>query len=262
MRVLMSAVGLCLLLVGIAPAQDSLNCRLVGYCPTPSLAFAVAVAGDYAYVADDSAGLRVISVADPAHPSEVGYCDTPDAAWGVAVAGNYAYVADGYSGLRVISVADPAHPSEVGYFDTPDHALFVAVAGNCAYVADASGGLRVISVADAAHPSEVGYYITPGHPLGVAVAGNYAYVADGDSGLRVIEFYGGGVQETPNAEVRTPNGEPTILSGASGVKRLASCVVFDAMGRRVLSLRSGVNFVRDAQAHAQAQAIRKVVINR
>ena len=93
---------LSMLLVGVTPAQDSLNCREVGYCDTPGYAFGVAVAGNYAYVADDEAGLRVISIADPAHPSEVGYYVTPGDAYGVAVAGNYAYVADFAAGLRVI----------------------------------------------------------------------------------------------------------------------------------------------------------------
>ena len=43
-------VSLGLLLVGVAPAQDSLNCRLVGYCPTPGRAQGVAVAVDIAMV--------------------------------------------------------------------------------------------------------------------------------------------------------------------------------------------------------------------
>ncbi|MEO0070733.1 MAG: hypothetical protein ABIK39_01415, partial [candidate division WOR-3 bacterium] len=51
---------------------------------------------------DDWAGLRVISIADPAHPNEVGYYDTPGYACGVAVSGNYAYVADYDAGLRII----------------------------------------------------------------------------------------------------------------------------------------------------------------
>jgi hypothetical protein len=59
--------------------------------------------------------------------------------------------------------------------------------------------------------------------------------------------------------------EPTILSGASGVGRLASSVVFDAMGRRVLNPRSGVYFARDEGQGTKDQAagrMRKVVIQR
>jgi len=36
----------------------------VGHCDTPGWSFDVALAGDYAYVAADTTGLRVISVAD------------------------------------------------------------------------------------------------------------------------------------------------------------------------------------------------------
>ena len=57
----------------------------------------VAVSGNYAYVADDESGLRVIDITNPSSPFEAGYYDTPGYASGVAVAGNYAYVADGYS---------------------------------------------------------------------------------------------------------------------------------------------------------------------
>jgi len=70
----------------------------------------VAVEGDYAYVADGSAGLRVIGIGDKAHPAQVGLVDTPGIAAEVTLAGPYAYVADGFSGLRIIQITDPAHP--------------------------------------------------------------------------------------------------------------------------------------------------------
>jgi hypothetical protein len=197
----------------------------------------------------------------------------------VAVAGNYAYVADDDAGLRVISVSDPTHPSEVGYCDTPGGAFGVAVAGSFAYVADAGAGLRIISVSDPAHPSEVGYYVTPG-AYGVAVAGNYAYVADGSAGLRVIEFYGGGVEETPSAEVRTTNAATVVRSvlflpeAVSGERSAVGARLLDISGRKALDLKPGANdvsrlspgvyFVREEpQALSRGpQAVRKVVITK
>ncbi len=62
----------------------------------------VAVAGDYAYVADGGAGLRIVDVSHPAAPAEVGFYDTSGFAGGVAVAGNYIYVADQASGLYIL----------------------------------------------------------------------------------------------------------------------------------------------------------------
>jgi enediyne biosynthesis protein E4 len=56
----------------------------------------------------------------------------------------------------------------------------------------------------------------------------------------------------------------TVLSGAPGVDRLVSGVIFDAMGRRVSCATPGVYFVREAQAQAgvRPQAVRKVVVTR
>jgi hypothetical protein len=104
-------VGLGLLLVGVAPAADSLNVRFIGSYDTPYNAVDVAVKGDYAFVADQSSGLRVISIADPAHPTEVG--SSPAYATVVTVRDSYAYVAGASSGLLVVSVADPTHPTRV-----------------------------------------------------------------------------------------------------------------------------------------------------
>jgi hypothetical protein len=75
-------------------------------------------------------------------------------------------------------------------------------------------------------------------------------------------IYATGVEESRKPQAASYKPQPTILSGASGVKRLASCVVFDATGRRVLNPKPGVYFVREAQAQAQAQAVRKVIIQR
>jgi DNA-binding beta-propeller fold protein YncE len=73
-----------------------------------------------------------------------------------------------------------------------------------------------------------------------------------------------GLEEMRSAKRRTTNVGSTVLSGASGVKRLASCVVFDAMGRRVAHPRSGVFFVcPEPSAESRRQsAVTKVVITR
>jgi hypothetical protein len=178
---------LCLL-VSVSPANDSLNCRLLGayHMPSTILPTGVAVSGDYAYLTcrvdpPDTQRLIVISVVDPTQPVEVGHCAAPSPTHGVAVAGGYAYVAAGDAGLRVVSIADPTSPVEVGYCDTFDRAIAVAVEGSCAYVSDQfSHGLRVISVVDPAHPVQVGYCESLSHPGGVVLRGEYAYVGAND----------------------------------------------------------------------------------
>jgi hypothetical protein len=187
MRAPLFAISLGLFLLGVAPAADSLNVRLVGSCPTPTQALCLALKGDYAFVVDAESGLRVISVADPTHPVEVGHFDTLDVV-GASVCGDYAYVAESPSGLRIASVADPAHPTEVGYCDTPDWSASLSVNGSYAYLAQHDSGLRVISVADPAHPVEVGHCDLPSMAIWVDIVGDYAYVANYDSGLMVVSI--------------------------------------------------------------------------
>ena len=176
---------LILLLVGAAPAQVSAGIQLIGGCDTPGEAYCVAVRGDHAYVADGDSGLRVISVADPANPTEVGHCDTPGWARGVAVSGHYAYVACYDSGLHIVSVADPAQPVIVGHCDTRGKAVGVSVDASYAYVAASDSGLRIISVADPTHPVEVGQCQVARSANAVAANGDFAYVGD-SYGLAVI----------------------------------------------------------------------------
>jgi len=249
----------------------------VGFCDTPGYAYGAAKVGNYAYVADGD-GLRIISVSDPAHPTEVGFYETPDWAQRVAVVGDYAYVADYDAGLRVISVTDPAHPTEVGFYVTLGWTHGVAKVGDYAYVADDYAGLRVIAVSDPAHPTEVGSYDTPGEAYGVAVVGNYAYVADYNAGLQIYQFYGAGVEETPNDEVRSTNAIPTVVrsvlflpDAVSGERLAVSAWLLDISGRKVADLHPGANdvsrfgtgvyFVRDLGTQGRG-AVRRVVLAR
>lgn len=87
---------------------DLSNLRELGCCDTPGRAFGVAVSDSYAYVADDSSGLRIINLGNPSLPAEAGYYDTPGTAIGVAVSSGYAYVADGDGGLRICQGYGPA----------------------------------------------------------------------------------------------------------------------------------------------------------
>jgi hypothetical protein len=112
----------------------------------------------------------------------------------------------------------------------------------------------------------------------VAVNGDYAYVADGYAGLRIHQFYGGGVEETPYADVRNANPMPTVVRGllrpepVVGTSSSLSWLL-DATGRKVLDMQAGANdvshlspgvyFVRLASGVARnAPSVRKVIVTR
>jgi len=284
----------------------------VGYCDTIGRAMAVTVDGDYAYVASSypGVGLWVISIADPTHPVVVAHCDTTGGAGGVGLRETLAYVgaarfsvisvADpahpvvvgvmqgpaggpvalsgyyAYAGARIIRVADPAHPIDVGA--TGAGVKGVEVAGDHAYAAAGAYGMEVFSLADPGNPLLIGYYRGRYYDAeAVALAGAYVYVANDYHGLQILQYYGAGVEETPNAEVRTTNSGPTIARGVirmgdRGQKTGDRTELLDGSGRKVLDLRPGANdvsrlapgvyFIREAQAQAQAQTLTKVLVTR
>ncbi len=120
----------------------------------------VAVAGNYAYVAADAVGLRIIDISNPNAPSEVGYYDASlNISDAVAISGNYAYVGDA-SKLEIIDVSNPSTPVKVGEYDAAHWIEDVVVAGNYAYLAERSYGLSVIDISNPTTPTEVGSYAT------------------------------------------------------------------------------------------------------
>ena len=82
-----------------ATGQDSSGVRKVGALYHKwETARAVAVQGDFAYVATGATGLSILNISNPDLPREVGFLDYGgielDGAMDVAVAGDYAYVID------------------------------------------------------------------------------------------------------------------------------------------------------------------------
>ncbi|UCC85582.1 MAG: thermonuclease family protein [Anaerolineales bacterium] len=182
--------------LAILDVSDPNNVLRLGYLILPDMLKDVYVAGDYAYIADNSAGLWVVDLSAPTAPAVVGTYDTPGYARAVETVGIYAYLADD-EGLRVVDISDPVAPVEVGFHDTTGVALDVVVAGSYAYVAETNchdttceGSLRVIDVSDPAALVEVGTYGLPGYATdrSVTMAGDYLYIADGYGGLQVVNI--------------------------------------------------------------------------
>ncbi|MBE7500178.1 MAG: hypothetical protein HS113_07690 [Verrucomicrobiales bacterium] len=147
----------------------------------------VKVVGDLACVADTTAGLQIINVANPRNPVRVGSHSTGGRASGVDVVENRAYMAIGSPGLQIIDVSDPAQPSRLGTFNTGGTALKVQVVGSRAYVAADTARLQIIDVRTPAQPARLSTVIHAGPARDVQVVGDWAYLAAGTSGLHIID---------------------------------------------------------------------------
>jgi hypothetical protein len=161
---------------------SSFNPGGVSSVSLPGTAYAVAVSGDYAYVAAGSAGLQIVDMSDKQSPAVVGSLDTPGTAKDVRVAGGVAYVADGSGGLRLINVSNPSSPSLLGSADTQGDAQDLVVNGGRVYVAAGNAGLKVVDVSSPSAPSVVGTLATEVPAQGVDVSGGLALVVGGPGG--------------------------------------------------------------------------------
>ncbi len=161
--------------------------HLLGSVYTPS-GQKVAVAGHYAYVADELIGLRIVDVSDPTAPRIVGTAPVV-APVGVAVTGSIAAVADNYEtdGLTFVDVSDPESPQIIGHVGSSGDANNVCVANSTAYLAE-DFGLEVVDATNPASPPITGNLPLSQAPMGLVVSGSTAFIADYSQGVVVVDI--------------------------------------------------------------------------
>ncbi len=151
---------------------------LAGSITLPGYPERLEVIGQYAYVADGFAGLRIIDIGNPTQPFEVGYYETFGATVDMVRDGDYAYLAELDDGMLVLDLTELSDPTLIGQYDTPGNATDVKVAGDYAYVADGDSGFRIADISDPTAPSEVGFLETPYYAWRVTVSDSHAYLVD------------------------------------------------------------------------------------
>lgn len=161
---------------------------VIGALLLPERVNGIDVAGNYAFVAADDAGLIVVDVSDPTDPRVAAATPGLNDAVDVDVVGAYAYVADANPYLRVVNVSDPYSPTVVGSFRPEGSGWYissVAVSGTVAYVGY-SHRLLTVDVTTPTQPVELGGIATRAYDT--VLVGGEAYVAAGSDGLRLLDI--------------------------------------------------------------------------
>lgn len=147
------------------------------------------IQGDYAYLANDLDGLRIVDISYPANPYYVGGIQFGDRAYAVYVKGNIAYVADGYAGLFLIDVSDVTNPTVISSYSNNYSASGIVVRGDVAYMTDHTTLLQTINVADPFNPLHLDSYLGQGYARrGIALYSHYAIVSAWAYGIHIIDI--------------------------------------------------------------------------
>jgi hypothetical protein len=155
--------------------SDPENPISLGRYDTPYSARAVAVQGDYAYIADYYT-LQIANISNPADPTFASSIN--QYAYDVVVEGSYVYYSSnaGYNGLHIANIIDPTNPIFVGSREIQDDQGIDKV-GN--YILDAHMmGLNIIDVSDPSNPIWLHTFVTENPARDVCACGNYAYIAE------------------------------------------------------------------------------------
>jgi len=194
---------------------------------------AVAVSGNYAYLATSKSGLEmiVVNVSNPSSPTKTTQVDIPGVtqANDIAVSGNYAYVVTPVSAssgeFYIYDVSSPGSPVLKSNFEVGSDVNSVYVNGGRAYLATARADkeLIVLDVSNPLSPSERGSYDIP---------------SIGATGQSV--FYGGGVVYLMTRDNTGSTAEYYLLD-ASNPTSITLVGSLDISGR-VNGIAAGVGF--------------------
>ncbi|MFB3890643.1 MAG: LVIVD repeat-containing protein [Phycisphaerae bacterium] len=156
----------------------------------PSMTENITIRGKLAYIANHSAGMTVVDIADPARPSIVGRLNPRIDCDGLALWKDYAVLYGHWeSRLVLVDITDPATPRQVGVYQH-DKGSFnqgeVEVENGYAYCTSVNG-LVIVNINDPANPKLAASVDLKG-VTDVIVKDRYAFVAAGGNGVRVLDI--------------------------------------------------------------------------
>lgn len=204
-------VALCLVPAGIyAQELGDIICINQYYHNWQAGVSDVGVSGDYAYLACDEEGLRIIDMSDRAAFVEAGHMAYSNARV-LTVTGHYLYLGCDFEGVRILDITEPESPQEIGLVPCLGYLQAIVTAGDYAYICTLSDGLIIADISDPAAP--VVTWDSPGISAAydVDVQDNFAYLSVSYTGLLAIDI------SDPAAPVIIDNYVPSYNDEINGV---------------------------------------------
>jgi len=173
---------------------------------------AIAIEGNYAFIAAFAGGMWVVDITNPESPQVVETVATPNYARGIAVKDQFVYVATD-AGLQIYDVSEPGNAQFVKALTNVGYSSKLVISGNYLYSANSFSsagnpvGLYIVNISNPANAQKVGFFASSA--WSVAVNGQYAYLETGSNGLYILDISNPGIPVLLGQE-------PTIWSLQSG----------------------------------------------
>lgn len=208
-RTLLASSIIALLLVQAAIAQDSLNISQVA-----SLAFDwdyasdLKVVGNYAFVADGQAGLRVMDVSNASSPVQVSSLILPGGAYNLALSGETVFIRS-TAGYYTVDVSEPRNPRQLVPIDSLSRLRAIATDGQgYLYLAQSTVQenflvIHVIEVSNPLQAHEVNRFDVRGSYTGQLFYVNEKLYVFSASTITIVDIRG----NAESTEISAINGE-------------------------------------------------------
>ena len=160
---------------------------LKGTVSFEAMAESVFIIDNFAFVADGTAGLKVINMYDLANPAVLGGYDTPGISKGVFVQGHNVFIADGDTGMVILESCE----SELiprGMYITLGNVNGIALNEQTVYLASGASGVRSVNVIPYGETEMLAYVNTPGYAKDCGVQDTMLYVADEQHGMAMLNI--------------------------------------------------------------------------
>jgi hypothetical protein len=145
----------------------------------------VSLSGDYAYLACNFEGLRIIDVSRPGSYQVVGHLDRGQIT-AVAIDGQFAYLGSSEDSLFIVDIASKTNPVVVAAISLPGYKSAIRNFDSLVYICTTSG-LKVFDVSNPSEPNLV-WNFQEYEVHDASVKDNKAYIACGYGNLRVFDI--------------------------------------------------------------------------
>ncbi|MEA2069729.1 MAG: molybdopterin-dependent oxidoreductase [Asgard group archaeon] len=148
---------------------------------------AVAIQGNYAYLAHYNRGFEILSISDPHNPKKIASLSTPGNATEVSIHNNYAFVSLEENGFCIINITKPTQPEIIKVITNGRNVVETIVCSNTLFLATNSPSeLQLFDISNSPNPLSIYNISISQEVTGLSVLQDIVYLSVKDGGITIV----------------------------------------------------------------------------